>query len=284
MPPKPETPKLVEYSQFLRALQVAIAPAPNDRHGLPAIAGKRFYACSSNFSDESPPPKLGTTTAPLTDEDAKSLRLVLKKHPKELPPLRPEPRFQDAENFLKAYRKLKDRPQWEPVIRCEEDSRLLRERRREVSAEHTKEIEKAIKEGRVQLFNDNHVPQAANNFQIRSFLSVEHAIAYVKSIGRDPKEVLTGLASFDGAEKLSKREGKQPYPDYIKKIAVELLKVPDHAAGARLLGVGISAFRVNAERWQREQDAASHQETNSPLLTDTWPPSGRTVVRDGRKA
>jgi anti-sigma28 factor (negative regulator of flagellin synthesis) len=283
MPASPKTPKLIDYSKFLRALQLAIAPAPNDRRDLPAIDGKRSYACFPGLSKNSPLTKLGTTPIPLTDEDAKCLRTLMKKYQKELPPLRAEPRLQDAENFLNAYRKLKDRPQWEPVIRSEEDSRMLRERRLEVRAEHVKRLQKAITEGQVQLFDANRVSQAADDFQARSYVPVEHAVEYVKSIAMDPKMVLAGLIPADGAEKTSTREGKQAHPDHIKKIAVELLNIPDHAAGARLLGGTVRAFLVNAKRWQREQDATARQDTSPELRPSTWPSSDRTIFRDGKK-
>lgn len=282
MPAIPKTPNLIEYSKFLRALQLAIAPAPNDRRGLPAIDGKRFYGNSPHSSDEAEPSKLATIPSPLTDEDAKCLRALIKKYQKELPILRAEPRSQDAENFLVSYRKLKDRPEWEPVIRSEDESRLLRERRLEVRAEHVKRISKAVVEGCFQLFDANRVPQATDDFQTISFVAVQHAVDYVRSIGLDPNVVLAGLIPANGAEKSSAREGKA-HPDYIKKIAVELLNVPDHAAGARLLGGTVRAFVVNATRWQREQNATIRHDASSELRPSPWASSDRTIVRDGQK-
>lgn len=239
-------PRKISYSAFLSALERSIEPGAYDRHGLPGIDGKRHYY---------PKEGLYSAMSSLSDDEAKILRALIKKNA-DLPKLDPAPKIETAKKFLEVYRKIKSRPAWEPVIRSPEDSALLRSRRSSVRDSQQKLIEKAIREGRLHLFDSDQVPQDRYVFSMKCFIPVADAIEYVKSLYMNPEEVFKGVISFAAPEQLRARGVKQRYPQYIKKMAVELLEIGDHAAGARLLPCTIQAFQENARRWKREFEAA----------------------------
>lgn len=177
---------LIEYDKLLRDIAKHRHPDPVDLHGLPGVVGKRLL---------DPETKIWQSTTALTVEDQTRLRELVTKHsgqrPGELPALQTVMSRKERLTFRRAFRKLQDRPDWEPSLRTPEDRWRLQSLRGDVYLRHDQALKKQIAEERMRHFDDDRIATGPH-FERISYLMRDEVHAYLQRVGLDLQALLNG--------------------------------------------------------------------------------------------
>ena len=173
---------LIKYEELLRAIAKYLYPDPVDLPGLPGVVGKRLL---------DPKTKIWRNTIPLTAEDQARLRELASEHAGNLPPLETVMGRKESLRFRRAFRRLKGRPDWEPVLRRTEDRWLLHSLRGNVCLRHDTALKKEIAEERMRHFDDDRIATGPH-FERISYLLRDEVHAYLQRVGLDLQVLLNG--------------------------------------------------------------------------------------------
>lgn len=177
---------LIEYERLLRAIAKHRYPDPVDPHDLPGVVGKRLL---------DPKTKIWHSTEPLTLEDHVRLRGLVTEHsgerPGELPPLQTVMNRKESLTFRRAFRKLKGRPDWEPILRTPEDRWRLQSLRGDIYLRHDQALKKQIAEERMRHFDGDRIA-IGPHFDRISYLMRDEVDAYLQRVGLDLQILLNG--------------------------------------------------------------------------------------------
>lgn len=180
---------LIEYERFLRAIAKFRHPDPIDLPGLPGVVGKRTLDQRT---------KTWFHTTDLTLSDQIILQKLMAKHADALPRLRVMMRRKEILTFRRAFRTLEQRPDWEPVLRSDDDLIQLRSRRGDVYLRHASALKVEIAAGRIRHFDGDRI-RTAPAFDFITYLTKEDAQIYLKMVGLDLATLLNS-ASYTSVE------------------------------------------------------------------------------------
>src|ERR1051325_9363846 len=92
--------------------------------------------------------------------------------------------------FQKAYRRIPERPEWQPHIFSDAERRQLREEPQEIRHAHGKLLKQAIARGRLRLFDAHRLPQQGPQPDAHSFFTREDAQTYLEGSGYSLADVI----------------------------------------------------------------------------------------------
>lgn len=268
-------PNLVEYNKLLHAIAWGLYPDPSDPPGLPGVVGKRVIKLTT---------KIWSNTTVLTSEDQECLRELVSKHAGALPPLRTLMNRRERLTFRRAFRKVENRPEWEPVLRTELDIEQIRSSRREARLRHDAALKIEIAQGRIRHFDSDRM-LVAPHFELITYLPWEDAQAYLalrkldlELLMRGHAEALTSnalphnapmLASTDADD--ARRAEKRKYRDWSsadRDRLTDLVKSGQAEVAATVFEITEVYAKQQAARFEREATAerlrASSRASSSP--------------------
>lgn len=116
-------------------------------------------------------------THELTDDDRRALVELLPKLPKLRYPISDEA----AAAFMEAYRSLRDRPAWEPILITTRTIEQRKYRQDAAMQHHRQALQEEFANGRLVSVDSSHVPTVA--LAAGSYIPREQAIAYLARVG-----------------------------------------------------------------------------------------------------
>lgn len=282
---------LVEYNKLLHAIAKHLYPDPVDLFpDLPGVVGKRVINRETKV--------WGHTTA-LTEEDQACLRDLVIKHAGALPPLRTVMRYRGMLVFRRAFRRIDDRPEWEPVLRTERDIEQIRHSRGDAQLLHDALLKIEIAQGRIRHFDRDRIP-VAPHFERITYLPWQDAQDYLARSELDlqllmhgpaepttptavphdaPRQASASAADALGAEKRSYRRWSTKARDRL----IELVERDQAEVAATEFNIPETYAKQQAARFKREaaieglrktsRASSSPYDARDPTSSDSSPGS-----------